>query len=429
MNINKICNKEAEASILGEILLDNNGLLEVMDIISSSDFYQDGHKLIFNAMVKLYEQGKKIDVVALAEKLGDSINEVGGLTYLSELLGSSLPSGNIKYYAEIIKEKSTNRELLKVISKAQKDIENEDKKSEEIVDYFENSFLNMKNVLSCDDGDITEAMIEVINSMEERYKKGGEISGIKTGYNILDKALGGLCSEEFIILAARPSMGKTTMALNLALNAVLQSGASAAFFNLEMGKEQILKRALSNYSEIPYSLVKESKLNDDQWVKIMKAASTITASKLSLYDKVFTINGIKRECKKLKIQKGLDVVIIDYLQLIDTEEKTQNRTIDIAKISRTLKLMAKELQVTVIALSQLSRAPEARSNHRPMLSDLRESGSLEQDADVVVFLYRDAYYNIESEEKDIIETIIAKNRNGKVGTVKLKWKAELQKIV
>ncbi|MCY6369399.1 replicative DNA helicase [Clostridium ganghwense] len=429
MNINKIYNKEAETSIMGEIIFDNNGLLEVMDIISSSDFYHDGHKLIFHAMVKLYEQGKKIDVVALAEKLGTSLKEVGGLTYLSQLLGSALPSGNIKYYAEIIKEKSTNRELLKVINKAQNDIENEDKKSEEIVDYFENKFLNMKNVSSCDDGDITEAMIGVIDRMEERYIKGGEISGIKTGYKILDKALGGLCSEEFIILAARPSMGKTTMALNLALNAVLKSGASTAFFNLEMGKDQILKRALSNYSEIPYSLVKESKLNDDQWVEIMKAASAITDSKFSLYDKVFTINGIKRECKKLKIQKGLDVVIIDYLQLIDSGEKTQNRTIDIAKISRTLKLMAKELKVTVIALSQLSRAPEARLNHRPMLSDLRESGSLEQDADVVMFLYRDAYYNIESEEKDTIETIIAKNRNGKVGTVKLKWKAELQKIV
>ncbi|MCY6354206.1 replicative DNA helicase [Clostridium sp. ZS2-4] len=429
MNINKICNKEAEASILGEILLDNNGLLEIIDIISSSDFYLDGHKLIFHAMVKLYEQGKKIDVVALAEKLGDSLKEVGGLTYLSQLLGSALSSGNIKYYAEIIKEKSANRQLLKVIKKAQKDIENEDKKSQEIVDYFENSFLNMKNVSSCDDGDITEAMIDVIKSMEERYIKGGEISGIKTGYNILDKALGGLCSEEFIILAARPSMGKTTMALNLALNAVFKSGASAAFLNLEMGKEQILKRALSNYSEIPYSFVKESKLNEDQWVRIMKAASVITASKLSLYDKIFTINGIKRECKKLKIQKGLDVVIIDYQQLIDSEGKTQNRTIDIAKISRTLKLMAKELKVTVIALSQLSRAPEARLNHRPMLSDLRESGSLEQDADVVMFLYRDAYYNVESEEKDTIETIIAKNRNGKVGTVKLKWKADLQKIV
>ena len=428
MNINKVYNQNAEISLLGEIFLNNDVILEIGDTVSSKDFYNNHHKIIFENMSNLYKEGKKIDMITLAEKLGASLGEVGGVTYLSQIFDSAVHCTNIKEYAEIIKEKSANRNLMRVINKAKADMEDEDKKSHEVVKWCEENFLKIHETPSSKDGDINEALTSVIEDMEKRYLKGGDISGVKTGYKSLDNALGGFSSDELIILAARPSMGKTAMAINLALNVAHDSRAGVAFFNLEMTREQVLKRAISKWTRVPFSSIRSSKLSDEEWLDVMQAADDISRMNFSVYDKVFTLSGIKRECKKLKMQKGLDVVIIDYLQLIDSEEKFQNRVQDIAKISRVLKLMAKELQVTVVALSQLSRAPEARLNHRPMLSDLRESGSLEQDADVVMFLYRDAYYNCDTDDRDVIETIIAKNRNGSVGTIKLKWQADIQRI-
>lgn len=417
-----------ESELLGAIILKNDYMLEVMSTLEPEDFYDAKHKLIFSAAVKIFEENKAIEITSLCEKLGSSLVDAGGISYISSIISSALPTFNINHYAATLKEKSTNRKLKLLMTKAVKLIEKEDSCSDKVMDYMEENFFKLKNVKKQDQGKLIPALEAVINNMELRYKKGGGIRGISTGYKNLDYMIGGLSYKDFILLAARPSMGKTSFALNIALNVALRKKEKVAFFNLEMSKEHVLERALSICSDISCDHIKHSTLTDKQWLDIINTADSLSSCPLHIYDSIFMLKDIKHECKKLKLQKGLDLVIIDYLQLIDSGEKSENRSIDVGKISRNLKLLAKELDVTVIALSQLSRAPEARLNHRPLLSDLRESGNLEQDADIVMFLYRDAYYNKDSQEKDIIENIISKNRNGKVGTVKLKWQEDLQKI-
>lgn len=291
MEISRFFNIEAEVNILGAVFRDNNVLCSITDFLRSDDFYNPRHKLIYYAAVKLYEEGKLIDVVSLCEKLGISLVEAGGVSYLSELYSSSLPSHKASYYGEIIKEKANIRRLMDLLENEKEKVKSKDK--------------------SCDE--------------------------------IMDRMLGGFNREEFIILAARPSMGKTAMALNLALNAALREKAKVAFFNLEMGKNQIIERALSILGEINCRDIKKGSLSDEDWIKVMKASRSLSGSSLYIYDKVFSLRGIKNECKRLKIQKGLDVVIIDYLQLINSEERAENRNIDISKISRELKLLAKDI--------------------------------------------------------------------------------------
>lgn len=417
-----------ESELLGAIILKNDYMLEVMGTLEPEDFYDAKHKLIFSAAVKIFEENKAIEITSLCEKLGSSLVDAGGISYISSIISSALPTFNINYYAATLKEKSTNRKLKLLMSKAINLIEKEDSCSDKVMDYMEENFFKLKNVKKQDQGELVPALEAVINNMELRYKKGGGIRGMSTGYKNLDYMIGGLSYKDFILLAARPSMGKTSFALNIALNVALRKKEKVAFFNLEMSKEHVLERALSICSGISCDHIKHSTLTDKQWLDIINTTSSLSSCPLHIYDSIFMLKDIKHECKKFKLQKGLDLVIIDYLQLIDSGEKSENRSIDVGKISRSLKLLAKELDVTVVALSQLSRAPEARLNHRPLLSDLRESGNLEQDADVVMFLYRDAYYNKDSQEKDIIENIISKNRNGKVGTVKLKWQEDLQRI-
>lgn len=426
--MNKFYNIQMEIELLGAIILKNDYMLEVMGTLEPEDFYDARHKLIFSAAVKIFEENKAIEITSLCEKLGSSLVDAGGISYISSIISSALPTFNINYYAATLKEKSANRKLKLLMTKGVKLIEKEDSCSDKVMDYMEESFFKLKNVKKQDQGELIPALETVINNMELRYKKGGGIRGMSTGYKNLDYMIGGLSYKDFILLAARPSMGKTSFALNIALNVALRKKEKVAFFNLEMSKEHVLERALSICSGISCDHIKHSTLTDKQWLDIINTTSSLSSCPLHIYDSIFVLKDIKHECKKLKLQKGLDLVIIDYLQLIDSGEKTENRSIDVGKISRSLKLLAKELDVTVVALSQLSRAPEARLNHRPLLSDLRESGNLEQDADVVMFLYRDAYYNKDSQEKAIIENIISKNRNGKVGTVKLKWQEDLQRI-
>lgn len=251
---------------------------------------------------------------------------------------------------------------------------------------------------------------------------------MKTGYKTLDKILGGVQKQDLIILAARPSMGKTSTALNIILNSVIKEKMKVAFFNLEMGLIQIIDRILSIHTAIPMNKIKKADLTEKQWCAITKAASMFAGSNMKIYNRIFKLSLIKSECRKLKIKEGLDIVVIDHLQLIECVKGAENRNVEISKITRELKLMAKELDVTILLLSQLSRGPETRSDHRPMLLDLRESGSIEQDADIVMLLYRDEYYNKDSETKGIIECIVAKNRNGQVGTVRLKWMPEIQAL-
>lgn len=418
MALNTFYNLEAEAEVLGSIMNDNNSLCNIIDFLSYEDFYSPKHQIIYKTMVSMYEEGSIIDITTLCDRLGVCLAEAGGITYISQIFSSCVSAAGLLSYGSIVKEKSNKRKLMKATKEMVLELKEKDIESSSVIDTMQDKLLN-----------INGPMVDFLNKLEERWINGGEVQGIKCGYKNLDKVLGGFMPQDFIIIAARPSMGKTAVALNLALNCALKTKAKTAFFNLEMGKTQIIERAIASYSEIPMENIKKGSLNDSQWALVGSASSKIASSPLMIFDKIFTLRKIKEECKRLKLQWGLKVVFIDYLQLINSEDRTENRTQDISKISRSLKLMAKELDITVISLSQLSRAPEARADHKPMLSDLRESGAIEQDADIVMFLYRDEYYKADSDRPNTIDCIVAKNRNGQVGTARLKWSGECQKVI
>lgn len=428
MEIEKIYNLTAERNVLGSILLKNDSICEVINMLEPEDFYSSKHNIIFKKLKEMYENNIPADIVTLCDKLGESLKEVGGITYITELINTSITASNIKKHGEIIKEKSNYREILKIFNTSLDKLRKGKESPEDVMYYAQNSLLNLNSAEIKESEDMGEIMQDFMDTLQSRHEKGGELQGIKCGYKSIDRMLGGLQKEDLIILAARPSMGKTTMAVNMILNSVFKGGAKVAFFNLEMGKTQIIDRTIATHTGIPIENIKNASLSDEQWIKVTKAASTFAASNIKIYDKTFKLGAIKSECRKIKIKEGLDIVVIDHLQLIDSGEKNENRTQEISKITRKLKLMAKELDITLILLSQLSRAPEGRSDHRPMLSDLRESGSIEQDADVIMFLYRDEYYHRDSESKGIIECIVAKNRNGEVGTARLRWRPEIQRI-
>lgn len=418
-------NIQAEINILGAILNKNDLICDALNILVAGDFYDNRHKLIFDSMRQMYESSKKIDTVTLAEYIGKNLKDAGGITYLSQLMASTLET-NIKPYIEIVKEKSVLRNLEIDLNKALKRISN-DEFSEEIIDFLQQKTLNVK-INNNEDGNITNALENFLDDLELRYKNGGEIQGIKTCIEKLDYVLGGLHKQELVIIAGRPSMGKSVLATNFGQNIALKSNKKVAIFSLEMSNMGLLKRMVSNLTSIDSYNLRDGNLTDKQWRDITRATGLLNTKNLKLFEKTMSLNGICNTCKKLKIQNGLDVVIIDYLQLIEDAKKSSNRTEEVSHISRRLKLLAKELDITVVALSQLSRAPENRSDHRPTLSDLRESGSIEQDADVVIFLYRDEYYNRETEEKNIIELIVAKQRDGVLRIVKCVWMPQFQRI-
>lgn len=416
-------NLEAEINVLGSILKDENSICKVIDLIEPNDFYNNAHKLIYSELRSMYEQSKPIDLTTLAESLGSRLVEVGGLTYLSNLL-DTLSTKNIKAYAEIIKNKSTLRTLQQNLTLAQKQIDSEADPNK-IISFLQNNTMTFST--KEENGDTAPAVEDFMNDLEARYKNGGDINGTKTHFTNLDDILGGLHPQDFIIVGARPSMGKSVMATNLTTNIALRSKKKVALFSLEMNNVSLVKRMVSKLARIDSYDLRDGNINDKQWMDISKASNMLVTDNIKLYEVTMSLNKIIAECKRLKIQNGLDVVIIDYLQLIQGLNK-ENRNQEISDISRKLKLLAKELNITVIALSQLSRNVESRPNKRPTLSDLRESGSIEQDADVVMFLYRDEYYNPETEDKGMLETIIAKQRDGETGTVKLAWLPQFQTI-
>ncbi|WP_392486704.1 replicative DNA helicase [Haloimpatiens sp. FM7315] len=418
----------AETEVLSNILLNSSALLKVAEILSYKDFYNERNRILYKAITELYMDNISIDIVNLKEKLGNSLEKAGGISYMAELINSALACSDIKGHAEIIKKKSINRKFQEIITKAKKCIENNDGDSYELMDKLSAMFIELNASSKEGESCVENDLVDIMKNMEDLYKNGGKQDIIKTGYKKLDSALGGLNKQDFIIVAGRPSMGKTSVSINLLKNIILKEHKSAAFFNLEMAKKQFYQRMLSMCSSLPIDNIKKGLISTEEWITLTNLCNQISTSNFSLYDKIFKLNDIIMECRKIKMKKPLDVVIIDYLQLIELEGRYENRNVQVSKISRALKLLAKELDITVIALSQLSRAPEARSEHRPCLSDLRESGSIEQDADIVMFVYRDYYYEHEESLKNIMELLISKNRNGSVGTVKLKWLPEFQKL-
>ncbi len=419
-------NIDAEQAVLGCVINDSDMLIDI-DFLVSDDFYLSKHKKIYEILKSLFNRKIAIDLVTVLEEIRkrNMLEECGGVTYISELATSYFASINVTSYADIIKEKSNRRKLIKTSRLLLESAYDDDIK--DVIDKTENNLYEIAiNQNASDMVTIDKAVEQSIIALEKRFNNGGDLIGLSTGFVDLDKMTNGLIKKDFIIIAGRPSMGKTAFALNLGLAASIE--ASVAIFSLEMSKEQLTDRLLSAKCLTDFGKIMTGKLDTKEFEKIVVGANELMSRKLVIDDTTSLLNDIKAKCRKLKIQNGLNLVIIDYLQLIRTTLKTTSREQEVSHISRELKALAKELDITMIALSQLSRAPEQRADHRPVLSDLRESGSIEQDADVIHFLYRDEYYNKETEDKNIAEVITAKNRNGQTITTKLAWLGQYQRF-
>ena len=423
---------ESEQSILGSIILDKDAIITVAETINPSDFYKEAHKIIYESMLSLNSNNEPIDLITLIEELRKEghLDNIGGISYLTSLSTIVPTTSNVKYYANIVKEKSVMRQLIKASNEiinlgydASTDVQ-------EILNKAEKSIFDISQEKSGDDIQPINAVLQdTFDMIEKLCTEKKEVTGITTGFKDLNKKINGLQRTDLILLAARPAMGKTAFSLNLVQNAALKGDASVAVFSLEMSKEQLVQRMLSAQSNVELSKIKTGTLGESDWPRIIDGMAVLSEAKIFIDDTPgIKISEIRSKCRRLKMEKGLHLILIDYLQLMEGEGKNENRQQEIAKISRSLKILAKELDCPVVALSQLSRSPELRKDHRPILSDLRESGSIEQDADIVMFLYRDEYYHDDSEKKNIGEVIVAKNRHGETGNVELVWFGQVQKF-
>lgn len=426
-------NVEAEQSVLGSMILDKEAIINATEIIRGEDFYKEAHREIYEAMLSLYNRDEPVDLVTLSEELSQrkTIDAIGGVSYLVNLSSSVPTTTNVKYYAKIVEEKSILRRLIKASSEildkgyqAQEDVM-------QILDLAERSIFDISQNRSQEGfSPIKEVLMESFNRIEELYLNKKSLTGLTTGFLDIDRKTSGLQKSDLILIAARPSMGKTAFALNIAQNAALKGNASVAIFSLEMAKEQLVQRFLSSESHIEIQKIRTGNLGDDEWPRLAKAMGPLSQAKIYIDDTPgITVMEMKAKSRRLKMEKGLDMIMIDYLQLMSGDKGAESRQQEISAISRALKGLAREMDCPVVALSQLSRAPELRSDHRPILSDLRESGAIEQDADIVMFLYRDDYYHPDSEKKGIGEIIIAKQRNGATGVVELAWLEQYTKFV
>ncbi|WP_343117781.1 replicative DNA helicase [Clostridioides difficile] len=423
---------ESEQSILGSILLDKDAIITVTETIKPDDFYKEAHKIIYECMITLSNKGEPIDLITLTEELRKQghLNDIGGISYITSLSTIVPTTSNVKYYADIVKEKSVLRKLIKASNEIINLGYSGATKIEDVLEQAEKSIFDISQEKTSDDfKSINLVLMDAYDMIEKLYTNKSEVTGITTGFKDLNKKINGLQRTDLILIAARPAMGKTAFSLNLVQNAALKGDASVAVFSLEMSKEQLVQRMLSSQSSVELKKIKTGTLNDNDWPRIIDAMAVLSDAKIHIDDTPgIKISELRSKCRKLKIEKGLDLVLIDYLQLMEGEGNNESRQQEISKISRSLKILAKELNCPVVALSQLSRAPEQRADHRPMLSDLRESGAIEQDADIVMFLYRDEYYHADSESKNIGEVIIAKNRHGETGSVELVWLGEVQRF-
>lgn len=423
---------EAEQSVLGSILLDKDAMISVSETLIPEDFYKEAHRVIYECMLKLYNNQSEIDLITLADELRDQgyLDDIGGIAYITSLSTIVPTTSNIKYYINIVKEKSISRQLIS----AANDIINlgydSSTKVEDVLENAEKKIFDISQERTTNDFQpINQVLTETLSMLEKLYEEKSDVTGLTTGFRDLNKKINGLQRSDLLLIAARPAMGKTAFALNLVQNAALKGDASVAVFSLEMSKEQLVQRMVAAQSSVELRKIKTGTLAANDWPRITDGMAVLSGAKIHIDDTPgIKISELRSKCRKLKIEKGLDLVLIDYLQLMEGEGHNESRQQEIAKISRSLKILAKELDCPVVALSQLSRAPEQRADHRPMLSDLRESGSIEQDADIVMFLYRDEYYNPDTERKNIGEVIVAKNRHGETGTVELVWFGEIQKF-
>ena len=423
---------EAEQSVIGSMIMDKEAIVIASETLIKEDFYHQQYGILFESMIELYNEEQPVDVVTLQNRLRekDVPAELSSMEFVGELVTAVPTSANIKYYANIVKEKATLRKLIKVNEEIANECYLQNESVDDIMADTEKKIFNLlQNKSGGDYVPIKTVVINALEKIEQASKTKGSVTGIATGFVDLDYRMSGLQPSDLILVAARPSMGKTAFVLNIAQYVAFHSDMCTAIFSLEMSKEQLVNRLFSLESRVDAQLLRSGNLADSDWEKLIEGAGTIGRSKLIIDDTPgISISELRSKCRKYKLEHDLKLIIIDYLQLMSGSGKSDSRQQEISDISRSLKSLARELNVPVIALSQLSRQVEQRPDHRPMLSDLRESGAIEQDADVVMFIYRDDYYNKDTPDKNIAEIIIAKQRNGPIGTVNLVWLPQYTKF-
>ncbi|MFB6466482.1 replicative DNA helicase [Cytobacillus sp. Hz8] len=427
-------NIEAEQAVLGAIFLDPTALTLASEILIPEDFYRAQHQKIFHYMLKLNDEGKAVDLITVTAELASAnlLEDTGGVSYLSELAGAVPTAANVEHYAKIVEEKSLLRRLIRTATGIAQDGYTREDEVDVLLSEAEKSILEVsqrKNAGAFHN--IKDVLVRTYDNIEIMHNRKGDITGIATGFFELDKMTAGFQRNDLIIVGARPSVGKTAFALNIAQNVATKTGENVAIFSLEMGAEQLVMRMLCAEGNIDAQRLRTGSLTDEDWGKLTMAMGSLSNAGIFIDDTPgIRVSDIRSKCRRLKQEHGLGMILIDYLQLVlGSGRSGENRQQEVSEISRSLKALARELEVPVIALSQLSRGVEQRQDKRPMMSDIRESGSIEQDADIVAFLYRDDYYDKESENKNIIEIIIAKQRNGPTGTVQLAFVKEYNKFV
>ena len=417
---------EAEQAVLGCMLTDKDSVISAVETLTEEDFYREDNKLIYKAILNLYNRAAPVDIITLKDELSSmgKLDAIGGLEYLAELPEKVPTTTNVERYIKIVEEKSTLRSLIRTAN----DIINLGyDPTEDVEDIMDNAEKKIFNIMQKKNqtgySSIKDILVDSFTELEDLYNRKQHVTGVPTGFIDLDNRTAGLHNSDLILVAARPAMGKSAFALNIATNAAISAGTGVAIFSLEMSKEQMANRILGSVAMVDGNSIRTGRIADDDWIKLATASGELSQTGIYIDDTPgISVMEIRAKCRKLKMEKNIGLVVIDYLQLVQgSNKRAGSREQEISEISRSLKILAKEINVPVIALSQLSRAPEQRPDHRPMLSDLRESGAIEQDADIVMFLYRDDYYNQDSEKKNIAEVIIAKHRAGSTGTVELAW--------
>ncbi|MBR5336843.1 MAG: replicative DNA helicase [Lachnospiraceae bacterium] len=425
---------EAEQAVIGSMIIDRDAIIKASEILTPDDFYQKQYGLIFETLVELCNEGKPADLVVLQDRLKEkkAPEEISNLEYVRELLRNTDTSSNIAFYANIVKEKSTLRKLIRTAEGIANDCYKSDAPLEEIM---ENAEKDMFNIFQ-DNGNqdykpINVIAVEQLQRIALAAKTKGGITGLRTGFHALDYMTAGFQPSDYILIAARPSMGKTAFVLNIAQHVAISERQPVLIFSLEMNEGQLFNRLLSLESKVNAQNIMKGELSEDEWNRIGEGADTVGSSPIIIENTpALTIGELRSKCRRHKLEHGIKLVIIDYLQLMTSKGRVEARQQEVSDISRSLKAIARELDIPVVVLSQLSREVEKRPNHRPVLSDLRESGSIEQDADVVMFIYRDEYYHPENEEsRGIAEINIAKQRNGPIGKVELAWNPEYTRFL
>jgi len=417
---------EAEQSVVGGLLIDNSAWDTVADVVSEGDYYRQDHRLIFRALSHLANSGSPLDIITVSEWLEkhEELDRIGGIAYLSTLAQNTPSVANIKAYAEIVRERSILRQLIRVSGEIGDSAFNtQGRSSSEVLDLAEQMVFHISESNARGRQgfqSITSLLPSVVERIDQLYAAGGDITGLSTGFKELDRMTSGLQPADLVIVAGRPSMGKTSFAMNIAENIAISGGKAVAIFSMEMPAEQLVLRILSSLGRVDQSKVRSGKLDDDDWPRLTSTMNLLNEAKLFIDDTpALTPTELRSRARRLKREHDLGVIVIDYLQLMQVAGTRENRTNEISEISRSLKALAKELNIPVIALSQLNRSLEQRPNKRPVMSDLRESGAIEQDADVIAFIYRDEVYNEETADKGVAEIIIAKQRNGPIGSLRL----------